>query len=401
MSGRYDVIVAGAGPVGVIAALKLARAGIKVLVVDKLSSVMTAPRALGYHWPSPLILEEIGVLEEAMAAGVLWTEYQFRRPATGAVTDITLECLEVAEGEQSPYGLLLGQDVLANIVLGHLEKLDNVELRWNTRVTGVDQDDDEVRVALETDHGPEEVQGSWLVGADGFYSTVRDVLGVPFEGHTWPDRFVASNAYYDFAAHGYAPATFVTDPVHWAFVIQINENGLWRVTYGEDASLPREGVRERMDEHYRAILPDPDQPYELQAINSYQVHERCAKTFRVGRVLLAGDAAHVNNPSGGFGLLGGIYDANALAVSLIAVVDGAHDESILDRYAQERRTIFLEKTSPQATQYKSGMMEPEGISRLHAFASKAAADPAVMRAFISQPENIVGTFPIGPGARLE
>jgi 2-polyprenyl-6-methoxyphenol hydroxylase-like FAD-dependent oxidoreductase len=156
-----------------------------------------------------------------------------------------------------------------------------------------------------------------------------------------------------------------------------------------------------MDEHYRAILPDPDQPYELQAINSYQVHERCASTFRVGRVLLAGDAAHVNNPSGGLGLLGGIYDANALAVSLIAVLDCTRDESILDRYAEERRTIFLEKTSPQATQYKGGMMEPEGISRLHAFASKAAADPAVMRAFVSQPENIVGTFPIGPGARLE
>lgn len=401
MSSRYDVIVAGAGPVGVIAALKLARAGVKVLVVDKLSSVMTAPRAVGYHWPSSLILEDIGVLDEAIAAGVIRIDDQFRRPATGAVINLTIKSLEAKEGERSPYGLLLGQDALANIVVRHLEKLDNVELRWNTTLTGADQDDDEIRVTLETDHGPEEARGSWLVGADGFYSTVRDILGLPFEGHTWPDRFVATNVHYDFAANGYEVSTFVSDPVHFAFIIQINKGGLWRVTYGEDASLPREGVRERMDEHYRAILPDPDQPYQLQAINSYQLHERCASTFRVGRVLLAGDAAHVNNPSGGLGLLGGIYDANALAVALIAVFEGTRDESILDRYAQERRTIFLEATSPQATRYKNAMMDPEAINEFYAFASKAAADPDLMRAFYSQTLNLVGTFPIGPGARLD
>jgi len=238
MSDRYDVIVAGAGPVGLITALKLARAGVKILVVDKLSSVMTAPRAVGYQWPSPLVLEDIGVLEEAIEAGVVKTELEFRRPATDTINRATLKCLEVKEGEQSPYDLALGQDVLANIVVRHLEKIDKVEFRWNSRVTGVNQDDDEVCVALETHHGPEEARGSWLVGADGFYSTVRDVLGLPFEGHTWPDRFVATNVYYDFAAHGYGPTVFVTDPVNWAFIIQINKDGLWRLTYGEDASLP-------------------------------------------------------------------------------------------------------------------------------------------------------------------
>jgi 2-polyprenyl-6-methoxyphenol hydroxylase-like FAD-dependent oxidoreductase len=401
MGDRYDVIVAGAGPVGLITALKLARAGVKVMVADKLSSVMTAPRAVGYQWPSPLVLEDIGVLEEAIEAGVAKTDYEILRLATGAVDRLTLKCLEVGEGEQSPFDLALGQDVLANIVVRHLEQLDNVELRWNSRVTGVSQDEHEVRVTLDTDHGQEEARGSWLVGADGFYSTVRDVLGLSFEGHTWPDRFVATNVYYDFAAHGFGQTVFVTDPVHWAFIIQINKEGLWRVTYGEDASLPRESLRERVDEHFRAFFPDPDQPYELESINSYQVHERCASTFRVGRVLLAGDAAHVCNPSGGLGLLGGIYDANALAVSLISLFEGTRDESILDHYAQERRTIFLETTSPQATRFKSGMMDPEGISQLHAFAGKAAADPAVMRTFVSLPQGPVGTFPIGPGARLE
>ena len=274
-------------------------------------------------------------------------------------------------------------------------------MRWDCEVTGVIQTDGEVRVALETPAGPEQVRGSWLVGADGASSTVRQSLGLPFAGFTWPDRFVATNIYYDFAAHGHGPATYVSDPVHWAFIIQINKEGLWRLAYGEDASLSPGGLRERMSEPARAILPDPGQPYQLDSISSYRIHERCASTFRAGRMLLAGDAAHICNPSGGYGLLGGIYDANALAVSLIAVLEGRRDETVLDRYADERRAVFLEKTSPRAAQFKSGMMDPEGIRQLHAFAARAAADPAVMREFVSLPQDLVGTFPIGPNAKLE
>lgn len=401
MADRHDVIIAGAGPVGLIAALKMAREGIEVLVVDKLSSVITAPRALGYQWPSPRILEDIGVLDEAIEAGLVKTDLEFRRPATGQVSIVSLTCLEPKEGEPAPYDLALGQDVLANIIVAHLEKFDNAQLRWNCEVTGVEQDDNEVRVSLATEQGPQIVRGSWLIGADGSRSEVRDILGLSFEGYTWPDRFVATNVYYDFAAHGYGPATFVSDPKDWTFIIQINDENLWRVTYGEDASLPEESVRDRMGKHFDAILPDPSAPYELASISAYQVHEKCASSFRVGRVLLAGDAAHICNPSGGQGLLGGIYDANALAVALIAIFEGKRDESVLDAYAEERKTIFLETTSPQATRFKAGMMDPEGIAQLHGFVAKAAADPNVMRTFVSSPMGLVGTFPIGPGTKLD
>ncbi|WP_063043387.1 FAD-dependent monooxygenase [Nocardia pseudovaccinii] len=401
MTDRYDVIVAGAGPVGLIAALKLARAGVKVLVVDKLPSVETAPRAVGYQWPSPLVFEDVGILDDALEAGVKKTDMAFMRYADGRVDKITLKCLEVGEGQQQPYDIALGQDVLANIAVRHLEERPNAEFRWNSRVSAVNQDQDGVRVTVETSDGREEFRGAWLVGADGSHSTVRKLLDLPFEGHTWPDRFVATNAYYDFDAEGYAPSVFVRDAVNWAFIIKLDNNGLWRITYGEDSSLPVAGVHERMDAHYRALLPNPDRPWTLQSINSYQVHERCASTFRVGRILLAGDAAHVNNPSGGFGLLGGIYDANALAVSLIAVLEGTRNERVLDLYAEERRMIFLQKTSPQATQYKNSMMEPESIKRFDAFVSKAAADPHLMRVLVSPPQNLVGTFPLGPGARLD
>lgn len=396
---RFDVIVAGAGPVGLITALKLARAGVSVAVVDRLPSVMTAPRAAAYLWPSALVLADIGVLDEAIDAGVVKSGFEFRNPATGAVSRVSHD-LEGRDGEPAPFDLGLGQDILANIAVRHLGKHDMVRLRWNCEVTGVTQDDGGVRVALQTPDGPQQIRGSWLVGADGASSTVRQLLDVPFGGHTWPERFVAVNIRYDFAAHGYGGSTYVSDPVNWAMIIQLNKDGLWRVAYGEDASLPPDSARDRVSERLRAILPDPGRPHELESVSSYRIHERCAATFRAGRVLLAGDAAHICNPSGGFGLLGGIYDANALALALAAVLHGKREETVLDRYADERRAIFLGITSPRATQFKSAMMDPDGIRHLHASVSRAAADPAAMRAFVSQPQDLVGTFPIGPGAEL-
>jgi 2-polyprenyl-6-methoxyphenol hydroxylase-like FAD-dependent oxidoreductase len=400
MTDTYDVIVAGAGPVGLIAALKLARANLKVVVVDPLSSVSTAPRALGYQWPSPLILQDIGVLDDAIAEGVKTPDIEFRNTVTGQFDKMTMNVIPPDEQGRNPYQILLGQDALANIIIRHLEPLHNAEVRWNHKVVGLGQDDDGVTVRVETAEGGEQIQGSWLVGADGAHSTVRKLLGLGFEGHTWPDRFVAANVKYDFDAFGFAPSTFLRDPVDWAFVIKINHKGLWRITYGEDASLPREGVADRAPEHFRRIVPDPELPCEVVAINSYQVHERCATSFRVGRVLLAGDAAHINNPSGGYGLLGGIYDANALGLSLIGIYEGTRDESVLDEYATERRDIFLEVTSPTATSYKNSMMDPDSIEHFDHFSAKAVKDPDVMRALVSRPLGIVGTFPVEPGSRL-
>jgi 2-polyprenyl-6-methoxyphenol hydroxylase-like FAD-dependent oxidoreductase len=400
MTSHYDVIVAGAGPVGLITALKLAKSGVRVLVADRLPSVETAPRAVGYQWPSARIFEDIGILEDVIGLGVQKTDLMFMRYADGRKDEVTLKCLEPGPDGQAPYDVALGQDALARIAVRHLREQPTAELRWNCALAGLAQDDDEVTVTLDAADGREEVRSAWLVGADGSRSSARNLLGLPFEGHTWPERFVATNVYYDFEAEGYLPSVFVRDPVNWAFIIKLDRTGLWRVTYGEDASLPREGVRDRLDEHYRALLPNGERHWTLRSINSYQVHERCAATFRAGRVLLAGDAAHVNNPSGGFGLLGGIYDANALAVALTAVIQGTKDDAVLDWYADERRSIFLEKTSPLATRYKNAMMDPHAITEFDGFVSKAAADRDVMRILVSPPQSIVGTFPLGPGARL-
>ena len=206
------------------------------------------------------------------------------------------------------------------------------------------------------------MRSDWVVGADGSHSTVRQLLALPFEGHTWPDRFVATNLEYDFEAHGYSPANMISDPDEWAVVARLGRENLWRVTFGEDSALDEEQVYQRIPQHYARLLPAPG-PYRIVAAAPYRVHERCVPRFRVGRVLLAGDAAHVCNPCGGMGLTSGIIDADALVKVLDAVIHGRAGDEALDFYADERRRVFREVVSPIATSFKRRLSEKDPVQR--------------------------------------
>jgi 2-polyprenyl-6-methoxyphenol hydroxylase-like FAD-dependent oxidoreductase len=219
-----------------------------------------------------------------------------------------------------------------------------------------------VQLGVDTPDGRVTLHADWVVGTDGARSTVRQLLGLSFEGHTWPDRFVATNVEYDFEAHGYQPANMISDPQEWGVVARLGRENLWRVTFGEDGSLDESRVRERVPQHYERLLPSPG-PYRILAAAPYRVHERCAPRFRVGRVLLAGDAAHVCNPCGGMGLTSGILDAEALITVLAAVIDGAAGDGVLDFYAEERRRVFREVVSPVATSFKRQLSEKDPEQR--------------------------------------
>jgi 2-polyprenyl-6-methoxyphenol hydroxylase-like FAD-dependent oxidoreductase len=251
-------------------------------------------------------------------------------------------------------------------------------VRWSTRLTELTQDGRGVVLTVETPNGREQIQADWVVGTDGARSTTRHLIGLPFEGHTWPERFVATNLYYDFEKYGFEPANMVADPINWAVVARLGRENMWRVTYAESAELDEAHARQRIPQHYAAILPDPSAPYEIVASSPYRVHERCAPAFRVGRVLLAGDAAHACNPCGGMGLTGGIIDSEALVKVLTAVIEGRAPESVLDFYSTERRRVFLEVTSPIATRYKQRMSEAD--------AQKRRADFEEFRALAESPE---------------
>jgi 3-(3-hydroxy-phenyl)propionate hydroxylase len=299
---HQNVVVVGAGPTGLVTELGLARAGVDVTVLESEPAVRLNINALA-----------------------------------GEVTH--------------PYQVHLGQEKLADIALAHLERFPHARVLWKTRVTQLSQDGSGVTLQAETADGPIEIRGGWVIGTDGGHSTVRQALGLRMDGMTWPERFVATNIRYDFAHYGYTPANVVIDVPYGAIVARIDHAGLWRCTYCEDASLPEETILERMPAYFDGALPGTKH-YELVEYSPYRMHQRCAESMRVGRVLLAGDAAHITNPTGGLGLTSGLYDAYVLYEALAAIIRGDVGEQVLDRYSQERRQAFLEHASPEASNFK-------------------------------------------------
>lgn len=349
MSLAETVSVVGAGPVGLITALGLAKSGIAVNVLERGKSIIASPRAIVYHWSCLEGLSELGLLEDALQVGFSKQDYCYIEFATGERIEYSLDVLEGRA--KFPYNLHLGQDLLAEIALRKLAAYPNVKVHWGVNVTDIKQDAEGVVVQAVGPAGDLEFRSGWLVGADGAGSTVRTKLGLEFEGITWPKRFVAANLYLDFSKYGFARSTFLIDSTYGAIVAKLDRNDLWRCTYSEDLELPEETIPERMKKFLEVIVPQA-KDYKLDAYSPYRMHQRAATKFRVGRVLLAGDAAHATNPSGGYGLVGGLFDVYALYKALAAVAQGRAGDEVLDKYAEDRRRVFLEVVSPAATENK-------------------------------------------------
>ena len=345
----HDVIIVGGGPTGFVTALGLAQAGVDVCLLEAEAGINDSPRACVYHWSMLDGLERLGIREEAERIGYTKDDYLWLVKATGERLPYDLKVLERIT--RFNYNIQLGQDRLAEICRGRLDAIPNAFYHWRTAFAGLSQDADGVTVRVETPDGEREMRARYVVGADGAGSAVRRALGLSFDGFTWPERFVATNVEHDFESGDYWQSTMVVDDAWGAVIVKITREGLWRCTYMEDAALPEDSYLERIPAAYERLLPGKG-GYELVQSSPYKMHQRCAERFRVGRVVLAGDAAHVTNPTGGFGLTTGLFDAYALWPTLAAIVLDGTDPALLDIWADERRQVFLEKTSPQACAYK-------------------------------------------------
>ena len=355
-----DVIVVGGGPTGFINALGLAQAGLRVTVVEAEAQISDSPRAAVYFWSVLDGLERLGILEEAERIGFRKQDYTWLVRKTGERIEYTLEVLEGHTAH--PYNLHLGQHYLAGIALRRLADFPHAQVLFNTRLKALAQDAAGVTLSVEAPGGSTELRAKWVIGADGASSTVRHQLGLGFDGMTWPERFVATNVFFNFESYGYARSTFLIDDQYGAVIAQIDRSGLWRCTYMEDGALPEATCLERLPDAYRAILPGADD-YTVERACPYRMHQRSAPGYRVGRVVLAGDAAHATNPTGGLGLTSALFDCYALYPALSAIILDGVGDAILERYSQERRAVFVNRASPQASANKQFIFHANGGGR--------------------------------------
>ena len=388
------VIVVGAGPVGLFLALRLAQLSVPVLVLEAVDQLTHSPKAYAYQAFIFPEFEKAGVLADFLRdsakenddEGLTW-----RTPGNKA--NSIFYRAEPPPGK-SLSALKLSQYEVCQKLLRHIAKYDHARVLMGHRVTQIEQGATTVKVTTQV--SPENGARSnnlpavaaaektftaqYLVGADGGRSVIRKLSDIAFQGETLPQHLVAAEVRYPFEKHGAAGVNFIIDPEYYGVWGPIDNHGLWRVSFGlpqrsEEESWTEEEIRKAIPSHFDNMFPGPRPlQYEIVNIAGYRTHQLHAETFRKGRVMLVGDAAHcksfnlsdaraifpcerstnlltprpVTNPFMAFGLVSGIYDASSCASALAAVIHGTATDTILDSWAIARQNVFTRIVDPSS-----------------------------------------------------
>jgi 2-polyprenyl-6-methoxyphenol hydroxylase-like FAD-dependent oxidoreductase len=378
-----------------LTALTLVQAGARVMVVEANATPNDSPRAAAYFPTSLIVFRELGILDEVDARGIRVTMFGHHVPEYDFHARISTECMK---GITYDYQVHVGQHVVCDIAIDRLRALATPVL-FGHRLTGLHDDGSLVRATVETAEGVQQIDARWVIGADGARSAVRRLAGIAWDGFTWDNHFVATNVYCDMASLGYQQANFICDPVSGGVIAQLDAEGLWRLTYSEDAWLEPETYRDRLPSRYRGFIPK-GMKYEIASSSPYALHQRCSETLRKGRILLAGDAGHTTNPCGGLGLTSGMWTGVVLADLLGAVLKGDEDDAILDLWSDERRRIFLDIVNPGAIRNKVMLEErdPEQRRKDMEGIKPLMDDPDVARLMMLFPFRVIGD-PLRAGSR--
>ncbi|KAF2127227.1 FAD/NAD(P)-binding domain-containing protein [Dothidotthia symphoricarpi CBS 119687] len=348
------IVIAGGGCVGLFLALLLTHSPIHnpIIVLEPSAPDPTSTRAMAHQPPTfPLLSRVPGLLDELIAAGSLSRGLCFRTSTASGSRVIAGKTFGAGEKGQ----LLLPQGVFQEVLLKRLEGGGGrgAEVRLGWAVSGVEERGTGVEVRMQDADGKEEsVLAEYLIGADGAHSTVRRLLGVGFEGETLDAQLVATDVLFDFQAHGFYDANFIIDPVNYGLVGRINNDGLWRVSYGVPVDTSEEEIRRGVHDKLRHMMPgDGKDGFEVVRVAPYKAQQRCVSTFWKGRVGLVGDAAHLTNPYAGLGLASGIADASSLSQVLIHILSqdssddrhspAADSAKLLASWSDARRQKFL------------------------------------------------------------
>ena len=384
MGDAATVLVAGAGPVGLSAALSLAQAGIEVRVADIAADVDKRMRASTFHPPTLDMIGDLGLADELIAQGLKVPTFQLRQHETGE--HVTFDLGVIGDATAHPYRLQVEQHHYCQFAIAALAEF-GVEVEFGCGVVSVSQDS----AAATVRSSAGDIRASCLIAADCATSTVRKSLGLDYGGKTYTHSSVLISTPFPFHEH-----LDELDGVNYCWSERgpfslLRLKSFWRASlYPGVEDLDAAAEEERVREWLAYIHPDAHDAKILNS-NPYRVHERCVDRFRVGRVLLAGDAAHLNPPSGGMGMNGGIHDAMNLSDKLREVLDGA-DDSLLDRYDRQRRTLASQRIIPQASANRERMATMDKalqLERLEKYRS-ISADAKANREFLLRSSMITG-----------
>ena len=387
MSERAQVLIAGAGPVGLTAALLLGSKGITVTVLEAEAAISEELRASTFHPPTLDMMAPYGVTARMLEAGLICPTWQIRLHPSGerAVFDLSV----LKDDSEHPYRLQCEQARYCAFVLEAVRKLPDVTVLFSTPVTALEQDGDTVRMQA----GGRTFSADYVIGADGARSAVRRAIGVELSGDIYPETTILATTHYPFhdKLEGLSNVSYCWKPDGTFSLLRLP--GVWRVSlYAREGQTTEQALEDDAQQSLlHDIVPDAGR-IEVLETRPYRIHRRLASAYRKGRVFLAGDAAHLNSPSGGMGMNGGIHDAFNLCEKLIAAIQGGADDSTLDGYERQRRPIAEEEIIQQAHRNRTRMQERDPARRRAMLEElqRTTGDPVKLKAYLLKSSMIEG-----------
>lgn len=380
------VLIAGGGPVGLIVALVVGRAGFDVQLFDDGDIVHSEPRAATIHPATLDILDDLGIYPLIEPQGVVCPIVNYY---DGKQLLASFDHALIKDSTRHPWVLQCEQDKLARTTFGMTKSMPSITCHTERKVVDCAQTADGVEIVVETEGGQREKHhGRYLVGADGAKSTVRELAGIEFEGFTYPERFAIIGTPHDFEQDGYAYRNYIADPDEWFNLFKISWTGppgVYRLVtpvFEHESHKGDEGLA--MAQRKLQRFNPRNEDYDIAIFNSYTVSQRVASTFRKDRILLAGDSAHLNSPIGAMGMNSGIHDAVNLADNLIRVLGGEEGDGALDRYTRQRRHVATTHVQTATIANKQAMeqKDPQKRAEYRDEMKRRADDPKLARQFL-------------------
>jgi 3-(3-hydroxy-phenyl)propionate hydroxylase len=349
---RRPVVVIGAGPVGLAAAIDLALHGVPVVLLDESDRIGDGSRGICYAKRTLEILDRLGLGERLVAQGVTWKLGKvFLRDEIVMSFDLLPE-----DGHKMPAFINLQQFHLEKALVDRAGEIDGVDIRWRNRVVGVEPRNDDVRLTVETPDGRYWIDADWVIAADGARSIMRDLLGLGFTGLTFEDKFLIADV--RMAADFPTERRFWFDPPFHSgqsALMHRQPDNVWRIDLqlGPEADVEAEQRPDRVLPRLKKVLGDI--AFELEWVSLYRFNCRRLDRFVHGRVIFAGDAAHQVSPFGARGGNSGVQDAENLAWKLAAVLKGEASPALIESYDLERTQAADENIahSTRATDFVS------------------------------------------------